>query len=609
MYNPSFSLVLPQVMAFLFAVAGVPLAKRLARRHSVMAIPGSNFRHQQPTALLGGVAIVGAFLAALALTANLPLWILISTSALMAVGVVDDILVLRPVQKLAGQIVVTLGVVLAGPRFVILNHPWLDSALVFVWLIGTTNAYNLIDGLDGLASGIGAVATVSVAATALLHHDLILAGWALALCGALFGFLVYNFPPASIFMGDAGALPVGLLLGVFVLQAGELSTNSRLTNFVFPFLVMLVPVLDTAVVSVTRLATGRPISRRNLDHIHHRLLSLGLRDRSVAVVCWAVALFAASCAVGASMVPRNYLVVALPFLLLPSALVGLFMMDLTFDSQPPGIAYGSLPRIARQILHVGYKLRVVEASLDVALVAAAYFGAFLIRLDFAISQSLVDSLVKSLPWVVVATYPAFIMAGVYRGMWRYTGLADALRFANGALAAGICVLITSWFVPLNLSGSTTPLFVILLFNLLVASRLSFRLLRKAIARLSIPATRMLIVGAGRLGAAAGKDLDGGHDRQVCVLGFVDDDVFKHGKLVAGYPVLGSLDDMDRIYWDTPFNQILIAAEHLDDQQLDLVWNFASRHNVAVRQFFLAAPATRGFAAPQGMDGPLAAAGG
>ena len=94
---------------------------------------------------------------------------------------VDDILVLRPVQKLAGQIAVTLGVVLAGPRLVIFNHPWLDSVVVFVWLIGTTNAYNLIDGLDGLAGGIGAVTTLAVAATALLHHNLTLAGWALAL--------------------------------------------------------------------------------------------------------------------------------------------------------------------------------------------------------------------------------------------------------------------------------------------------------------------------------------------------------------------------------------------------------------------------------------------
>lgn len=608
MHDPILNLVLLPAVAFLLAAGGTPLAKRLARRVGALATPVASSRQHQATPLLGGVAIMGAFLGALALTASLPWWILISAFTLMTLGMVDDIFALRPVQKLAGQIAVTLGIVFAGPRLALFNHPWLDSAVIFVWLIGTTNAFNLIDGLDGLASGIGVVTTLAVAATALLHHNLMLAGWALALTGALLGFLVYNFHPASIFMGDAGALPVGLLLGIFALQAGGGASNPRLTGLVFPLLLMLVPILDTSIVTATRLATGRPISRRGLDHTHHRLLSLGLPDRSVALVCWAVALLAAVCAVGATMLPQNYLVVTLPFVLLPSALVGLFMMDLTFDSRSPGIAYGYLPRIARLILRVGYKARVVEASLDAVLIAAAYFGAFLIRLDFQISPPLADALMKSLPWVLLATYPAFLVTGVYRGMWRYTGLADAVRFANGALAAGVSVLVVSWFVPLHLSGSTTLLLVILLFNLLVASRMSFRLLRKASAHLAVPITRVLIFGAGRLGAAAGKNLDGGQDRQVCLVGFVDDDHFKHGKLVAGAPVLGSLQDLERIYENTAFNQILIAVEDLQDQRLDLVWNFANCHNVAVLRFSLSAPEAGTFAAPRGIDGPLVAAG-
>ena len=228
-----------------------------------------------------------------------------------------------------------------------------------------------------------------------------------ALTGALFGFLVYNFHPASIFMGDAGALPVGCSWAFLHCKREGSAPNSRLTGFVFPLLVMLVP--DPGYVNRKRHAAGHwtaNLAARSRSY-PSSFAFLGLPDRSVAVVCWAVALLAASCAVGASMLPQNYLVVALPFVLLPSALVGLFMMDLTFDSQPPGIAYGYLPRIARLILRVGYKLRVVEASLDVVLIAAAYFGAFLIRLDFAISPSLADSLVKSLPWVLLATYPAF----------------------------------------------------------------------------------------------------------------------------------------------------------------------------------------------------------
>ena len=178
------------------------------------------------------------------------------------------------------------------------------------------------------------------------------------------------------------------------------------------------------------------------------------------------------------MVPHPYLIVALPFVLLPPALVTLFMMDLTFDSLAPGIVYGSMPRIARVALRAAYKLRLVEASLDVFLIAAAYFAAFLIRLDFAILPWHGELLLRSLPWVLAATYPAFAITGVYRGMWRYTGLADAVRFANGAVAAGLCLLVISRFVPLGLSGSILVLFIILLFNLLAASRMSFRLLRK-----------------------------------------------------------------------------------------------------------------------------------
>jgi UDP-GlcNAc:undecaprenyl-phosphate GlcNAc-1-phosphate transferase len=602
-----FSLVLAPVVAFLIALAAVAFAERLARRFGVMAIPGPDSRHTKPTAMLGGLAIASAFLGALALIGNLSWWILASTCALATLGLVDDVLVIRPGQKLAAQIAVTLGILIAGPPLLIVHIPWLGAAIVFLWLIGTSNAFNLIDGLDGLATGIGMVSTLAVAVTAILHNNMPLAGSALALGGALGGFLVYNFHPASIFMGDAGALPVGFLLGIFALQAGSISTNSRLTVFVFPLLVMLVPILDTSIVSATRLAIGRPISRRGLDHTHHRLLSLGLPDRSVAIVCWVVALLAASCAVAATMAPHAYLVLSLPFVLLPPALIALFMMDLTFDNRPPGVAYGTVPRVARLILHVGYKLRVVEASLDVLLIAAAYCGAFLIRLDFAIPPRLTDSLVRSLPWVLAATYPAFVVTGVYRGMWRYTGLADAVRFANGALAAGVCVRLLSLFAPLLFTGSTTLIFTILLFNLLVASRMSFRLLRKASARLAIPITRVLIVGAGRLGAAAGKHLDGGHDRQVCLIGFVDDDVFKHGKLVAGSPVMGSLHDLDRIYQNASFNQIVIAAEYLDAHRLDLVWSFARRHNLAVRRFSLAGHDNGGIAARSEVNGTLMAA--
>ena len=502
---------------------------------------------------------------------------------MLAVGIVDDALVLTPRQKLWANIVVGLGLVIVLPRFGLAPWPIVDAALALFWLVSTTNSFNLIDGLDGLASGIGIIAAVAIAAIAILHHDLVLAGWSLALAGALAGFLLYNFHPASIFMGDGGALPVGLLLGVLSLRAAGLATNSRLTIYVFPVLAMLVPLLDTAIVTVTRMATGRGISKRGLDHSHHRLLSLGLSDQRAVLVCWIAAAAGAACAVVAGIIPHPYLISTLPLMVLAAATAGLFLMDLSFDSQPPGIAHGHLPRLARFIVRGSYQWRVADVALDGVLICTAWFGAFLIRSDFIIDNHALVAPMQSLPWVIAASYAAFAVSGVYRVMWRYAGLSNVIRFAGAAAIAAVVLLGLSKIQPLAVDGSTALLFAILTFNLLVASRMSFRILRAGIGRLALPDERVLIIGTGELGETAARSLL--HDRsRLQLVGFVDDDGFKRGKLIEGLNVLGSLDDLERIHSATAFNQILIADDSLDESQLSLLWSFANEWDLSFGRF-------------------------
>jgi UDP-GlcNAc:undecaprenyl-phosphate GlcNAc-1-phosphate transferase len=260
------------------------------------------------------------------------------------------------------------------------------------------------------------------------------------------------------------------------------------------------------------------------------------------------------------------------------------MIDLTFDSQPPGIAYGYMQGLARLILAFSYKRRITEALFDLVLITAAYFGAWLIRLDFRVDNGLVMALLASAPWVIGATYAAFLAVGVYRGMWRYAGFPDVIRFANGAVLAGILVVITSVITPIALSGSIAVLFVILLFNLLVGSRLSFRALRRGVALLALPADRVLIVGAGEMAEAAARYLTSGRNQNLRLVGFVDDDNFKLGKFVHGYEVLGSLLDLETIYSRDGFNQILVAADSLADQRTALVSAFANLHHLPIRRF-------------------------
>jgi UDP-GlcNAc:undecaprenyl-phosphate/decaprenyl-phosphate GlcNAc-1-phosphate transferase len=598
----------PLLLAGAITLLLMPLVKWIARRFEIVAAPATSdlagAAKLAPVPVLGGAAIIAAFMITLALLGNLPAWLALGMLGLFALGLVDDIVALKPAQKLIWQIVVvtTLVMLYRYPSHPTLT-PWplTDSLIVVVWLLGTTNAYNLVDGLDGLASGTGIVVCAAVAVTGWLHHNPMLVCWSLALGGALAGFLICNFHPASVFMGDSGALPVGLLLGLLALLGGGMATNSRVTRYVFPLMVLALPLLDTAIVSVTRLATGIPISRHGLDHSHHRLLYLGLPTRTVVGVCWLVAAAGAACAVGMTILPHAYLVATLPIVVLVFTVLGLFMMDLTFESSAPGVAAGLLRGVAGFILSLTYKRRLVEVVLDFSLITGAYFGAFLLRRDFNLDDGLLVRLLDSLPWVVIPTYVAFTAAGVYRGMWRYAGLSELIRFANGAVLAGIMMALAGLIVRLPTSGSIVVLYVILLFNFLVATRMSFRGLRKGIHRLTEPSDRVLIVGAGTAAAIAARWVFSGQNRHFKLVGFVDDDGFKHGKLVHGHRVLGSLADLEHVFRKYPFAQIMLAAESLGDERLALIQRFAEAHQIAVNRFSMQINAVEAVSSP--ISGP------
>jgi len=310
---------------------------------------------------------------------------------------------------------------------------------------------------------------------------------------------------------------------------------------------------------------------------------LGLGVRRAVAVSWTLAAVGALLAAGQTLLSHAYLLSALPFVVGGIGVIGLFMVDLTFEGRAPGAAYGYLQGLARSILSLGYKRRLAEAVLDFALIPAAYFGACLLRRDFKINDTLVFSMTASTPVFFVATYVAFMLTGVYRGIWRYAGVADLVRFANASLLAGLLVAIASLFMRLEVSGSVVVLYVVLLFNLLVFTRMSFQIQRRALAMVALPTERVLIVGAGRMGEAAVRYIFSGNDRRARLIGFVDDDAFKEGKLVHGHQVLGRLDDLPRIHATTGFHWILIAADAISGDRLAMVKTFADAHHLPVQR--------------------------
>jgi UDP-GlcNAc:undecaprenyl-phosphate GlcNAc-1-phosphate transferase len=224
-----------------------------------------------------------------------------ATVIVLAVGLLDDLHGLSPRFKLIFECAAALLVVAAGLSF---GDAWWSAPATVLWLVATANAFNLIDGVDGLAAGVGLFATVAMLAAALLNGNYGLALATAPLAGALLGFLRYNFEPASIFLGDGGSLTVGFLLGCFALLWGYKSTAA--VGMTAPLILLFLPFLDVALSIARRFLSMKPIFGADRGHIHHRLLALGLRPRHVAMIAYAACGLAAGVSMFQSSAPPLY---------------------------------------------------------------------------------------------------------------------------------------------------------------------------------------------------------------------------------------------------------------------------------------------------------------
>jgi UDP-GlcNAc:undecaprenyl-phosphate GlcNAc-1-phosphate transferase len=287
----------------------------LATAHGWLAAPAlDRHLHSHPLPRFGGVAIFLSFLLTLtiALSASwrhivatsglsfrTPLTILLPACLIFALGLYDDIHSLSPYSKVAVQAIAGAMLFAGGLRILDLpvlfgNHhfPWFISLpLTVLWVVAITNAFNLIDGLDGLAAGSALFSTVVVFAVALIARSSLVSLMALALAGSILGFLRFNFSPATIFLGDCGSLFIGFILSALALQGAEKAPT--VIAVAIPVVSFGLPILETVLSIVRRFLGGRPVFTADREHIHHKLLQRGLSHRQVVIVLYAVsALFA-----------------------------------------------------------------------------------------------------------------------------------------------------------------------------------------------------------------------------------------------------------------------------------------------------------------------------
>jgi UDP-GlcNAc:undecaprenyl-phosphate GlcNAc-1-phosphate transferase len=262
------------------------MAREAALRFGVVDLPDGKLKnHGQPVAYLGGLAVFTAFLLSIGMTFEFDrelLALLLASTVVTMVGLVDDFGALTPKPKALGQVVAVFVLLKAGIMVQVIFLPWWARiAVTVLWLVGMSNAFNLVDIMDGLAAGLGVVAASFLLVVALLNGRWVVAAFTVALIGALLGFLRFNFFPASIYLGDCGSLFIGLSLGALAMVM-DYTDHNRL-GFLAPLYFLALPMIDTAYVTVLRLRAGRKIYHGSPDHFPLRLRKR-LAGRTVATV-------------------------------------------------------------------------------------------------------------------------------------------------------------------------------------------------------------------------------------------------------------------------------------------------------------------------------------
>lgn len=479
-------------------LAGVVLTRvcmALALRADFVSRPSGERWSQRPVALGGGVAIYGVLIAGLcALSWDLAL----AASVIFVLGLVDDRRPLRPKAKLVVQVAAAAWVVWGpldeGPAPLLLEEPlWLARVVTLGWYVGMSNSLNLLDNMDGSAAGVAAVAALFCFALAGGVAPLELSS--LIAAGAALGFLVWNFPPARVYMGDAGSLLLGFSLAGL---AARVPTGGGLRELIVPACLLGIPLFDTALVWFSRRAARRPFLQGGRDHSTHRLMALGLSPRRTVLVLYgaAAALGALGIAAARGTLGTSLLSVIVAGIVL--ILLGVLLGDVSVYRDAEGRALASPAR--HPALLYG-----VELLVDVAVLSGCWLGAYALRFGgmelpeggAALPFYLAQSGFPALPFVLGSKVSALLLFRLYRGFWRTIKFGDVLRVAQAISLATLLTVLAATVLERfeNYSRGVIVIDWVLSLLAVLGTRSALRLLRETLLRLGGRRQRALLLGS------------------------------------------------------------------------------------------------------------------
>ena len=588
-------LLLVGSLALLTSVMLTPVVRGAALRWTRLSAASPDRWHRRPTPNFGGIAIFVGFavavVAEILLTAGdlsireisaravVPLThrdgLLVAAVMIFALGLVDDLVQLRPSTKLIGQLAAASVLLMSGIGVWLTGFYIVDVMVSLFWFIGITNALNLLDNMDGLAGGVGAIAASFMGVNFLLAGDVGMAGVAFAFAGALAGFLVHNYPPARIFMGDSGSLFTGLVLAGLALSPAPGLSRSLFAVVVVPAIVLAVPILDTTFVTVTRLLEGRPISEAGKDHTSHGLVALGISEERVVWLVWGLAAGGGLIGLSVRSVSRPVAYALGGALLVLLTLLGLYLLssrmsDLEWseradergadergaDEGPADEGEGT--HLFNRLLRLHHRFPLLTVLMDVALVAIAYLGAYLVRWDTEQLPAELAYFRQTLAMVIVLKVMGLAAAGAYAPRFRHYSLADVLgtiraNILGTLLAASVLLLVFR----VGLSRGVLIVDFLLCATLTIVGRVSFRFLDDVREKWSSEGAPAAFVGRIEDAELAFRALRGVEEPRLRPVAVVDYAYGGRRGRFKGYPLFGGDAALERAVQECGVNAVVV----------------------------------------------------
>ncbi|MGE5840823.1 MAG: hypothetical protein ACM335_01005 [Deltaproteobacteria bacterium] len=555
--------------ALLLSLCLTPMVRTFALRTGRVAVPKDSRWHKKETAMMGGVAIFASTMAVWLAGASLLGWgsfgkpyipVALCASGMFVLGLIDDLHTMDPPHKLAGQIVLTSILVYLGFRFDWTSYKALDLIFSILWIVGITNAFNLLDNMDGLSTGVAFIAALFIFLLQMSSPGGASSGAMLLLTasylGALLGFLIYNFNPASIFMGDAGSLFIGFVMACLTTmggsgQPGGGNVANLLSVIAIPILIVFIPIVDTGFVSLMRKLFRRPISQGGKDHSSHRMVAIGLSEKKAVLVLYGFSVASGVIALAIRHLNTGLTLVLIAFYLLFVLFFWIYLGRVKVYSEHSILSEEGAGVLTPILVQITYRRRLFEVLLDVVLISVAYYTAYLLRFEGQVGEDF-GFFLKSLPIMLACQVFSFYIMGVYRGIWESTGIKDLIGYAKAISIGTVMAMLILLFIYRfqSFSRAVFVIYWVVMLFLVSLSRLSFRLLDEGIRLPSRGGDRALIYGAGIGGQFALKEIQSNPDLGLQPVGFVDDNPRLRGRKIKGYPVLGSgesLGDIIRIY--------------------------------------------------------------